>query len=130
MQARMKNPVFVIPSALEAMQALNAAAEKSTLSASTKQLVELRVQRQIVSLVRVLNKDRHDEHAERCDRIPVEGGAAENEPRQRINNHENEGGGVSCRQPHIGRPVLFRHAARRLTACQSCSRLMPADTAA
>jgi AhpD family alkylhydroperoxidase len=38
----MKNPVFVIPSALEAMQALNAATEKSTLPTSTKQLVELR----------------------------------------------------------------------------------------
>jgi AhpD family alkylhydroperoxidase len=42
MQARMKNPAFVVPGVMQAMQALNAATEKSTLPASTKQLVELR----------------------------------------------------------------------------------------
>jgi len=42
MQARMKNPVFVIPSALQALQALDAATKTSTLPAATKQLVELR----------------------------------------------------------------------------------------
>jgi AhpD family alkylhydroperoxidase len=42
MQARMSNPVFVIPGVLDAMRALAASTEKSSLPAATRQLVELR----------------------------------------------------------------------------------------
>ena len=42
MQARMKNPVFVIPEAMQALMALNKATEKSGLSEVTTKLVHLR----------------------------------------------------------------------------------------
>jgi AhpD family alkylhydroperoxidase len=42
MQARMKNPVFVIPSAMKAMQALKASTEEGGVPAATLALVELR----------------------------------------------------------------------------------------
>jgi AhpD family alkylhydroperoxidase len=42
MQARMKNPVFVIPEAMQALMALNKATEKSGLSEVTIKLVHLR----------------------------------------------------------------------------------------
>lgn len=42
MQARMKNPVFVIPEALQALQALAKAADKGGLPAMTGKLVHLR----------------------------------------------------------------------------------------
>ena len=43
MQARMKNPVLIIPSALEALLALAKAAEKSGVPKRTLELVHLRV---------------------------------------------------------------------------------------
>jgi AhpD family alkylhydroperoxidase len=42
MQARMKNPVFVIPGALEALQALAASTEKGAAPKRTLELVHLR----------------------------------------------------------------------------------------
>lgn len=42
MQARMKNPVFVIPEAMQALMALNKATEKSGLSEVTTKLAHLR----------------------------------------------------------------------------------------
>jgi AhpD family alkylhydroperoxidase len=42
MQARMKNPVFVIPGALEALQALAASTEKGAVPKRTLELVHLR----------------------------------------------------------------------------------------
>jgi AhpD family alkylhydroperoxidase len=42
MQARMKNPAMIIPGAMQAMQALAAAAEKSGLPQRTRELVHLR----------------------------------------------------------------------------------------
>ena len=42
MQARMKNPVWIIPEAMQALEALKKAAEKGGVSARTIQLVELR----------------------------------------------------------------------------------------
>jgi AhpD family alkylhydroperoxidase len=42
MQARMKNPIFVIPEAMQALMALNKATEKSGLSETTTKLVHLR----------------------------------------------------------------------------------------
>jgi AhpD family alkylhydroperoxidase len=42
MQARMKNPAMMIPSAMQAMQALSAAAEKGGLSLKLRELVHLR----------------------------------------------------------------------------------------
>lgn len=38
----MKNPVFVVPGAMDALHAVNATVENTKLPASTKQLVELR----------------------------------------------------------------------------------------
>ena len=42
MQARMKNPAMIIPGAMQAMQALAAAAEKSGVPQRTRELVHLR----------------------------------------------------------------------------------------
>lgn len=42
MQSRMKHPVFVLPEAMQAMQALSKAAEKDGLPLVTRKLVELR----------------------------------------------------------------------------------------
>lgn len=42
MQARMKNPVMIIPDAMQALNALKAAAEKGGIPSKTVQLVELR----------------------------------------------------------------------------------------
>jgi AhpD family alkylhydroperoxidase len=42
MQARMKNPAMIVPGAMQALQALSAAAEKSGLSHKTLELVHLR----------------------------------------------------------------------------------------
>jgi AhpD family alkylhydroperoxidase len=42
MQSRMKHPVFVLPEAMQAMQALSKAAEKDVLPLVTRKLVELR----------------------------------------------------------------------------------------
>src|SRR5262245_50080150 len=42
MQARMRNPVMVIPEAMQVLQALNAASEKGGVPASTIGLVQLR----------------------------------------------------------------------------------------
>jgi AhpD family alkylhydroperoxidase len=42
MQGRMKNPVYLIPSALEALQALHAAAEKGGIDKKTLAMIELR----------------------------------------------------------------------------------------
>jgi len=42
MQARMKNPVFIIPEAMQAMLALNKAAERGGVPSVTHQLVHLR----------------------------------------------------------------------------------------
>lgn len=42
MQARMKNPAMIIPAAMQALLALNAAAEKGGVSATTLGLVHLR----------------------------------------------------------------------------------------
>ena len=42
MQARMKNPVMIVPSAMEALQQLGAAAEGGSLSSKTIALVQLR----------------------------------------------------------------------------------------
>ena len=43
MQARMKNPVMVIPGVMEALQAVNKATEKSGLSQQIREMVHLRV---------------------------------------------------------------------------------------
>ena len=43
MQARMKNPALIIPEAMQALLALNAAAEKGGVPATTLSLVHLRV---------------------------------------------------------------------------------------
>ncbi len=42
MQPRMKNPVFILPDALQALLALNKAAEPETLPLATRKLVHLR----------------------------------------------------------------------------------------
>ncbi|WP_157014237.1 carboxymuconolactone decarboxylase family protein [Mesorhizobium xinjiangense] len=42
MQARMKNPVFILPEAMQALFALNKATEKESLPAVTRKLVHLR----------------------------------------------------------------------------------------
>jgi len=42
MQSRMKHPVFILPEAMQAMQALSKAAEKDGLPLVTRKLVELR----------------------------------------------------------------------------------------
>ena len=42
MEARMKNPAMIIPGAMQAMQALSAAADKSGLSQKMRELVHLR----------------------------------------------------------------------------------------
>jgi len=43
MQARMKNPVMIIPGAMEALQAVSKAAEKSGLPQKLREMVHLRV---------------------------------------------------------------------------------------
>lgn len=43
MQARMKHPVMILPEAMEALQALNAATEKGVVPARTIHLLHLRV---------------------------------------------------------------------------------------
>ncbi len=73
----------------------------------TDQFVELGMQREIIPAVGPLNEQRHHEDCEGRDRIPLEGGRAEGEPKRRVDNDKKKGGGVSRRLPDRGGPVIF-----------------------
>jgi hypothetical protein len=81
----------------------------------TDQFVELGMKRQIIPAIGPLNEQRHHEDRERGDRVPLERGRAEGEPKRCVDNDEKKGGRVSRRLPDSGGPVMltgffFRHA--------------------
>ena len=61
----------------------------------TQELVQLGMQRQIIAAIGALDEQRHHEHRERRDGIPVECISAECQPQRGVDDDDKKGGGMS-----------------------------------
>jgi hypothetical protein len=65
------------------------------------------MKREVIASIGTLDEQGHHEDRKGRDRIPFKRGRTEDQPKDRIDNDNDECGGMPCCLPDKGRPVIF-----------------------